>query len=116
MSKKPRKKKGGNKKKRPQKRSTDSAAPKPPKKNKDAEALKSMGIGVLIFVAIAVLFFVKIGGETPVNHLVKAVSSAPKDGKGAKTPKGEGNKAPQDKHSKSDQADLDKLVNKKAGQ
>ena len=38
-------------------------------------AVRGMLYGAGIFAVLAILFFVRIGGETPFNHLVNAVSS-----------------------------------------
>ena len=85
-----------------------------------------MGIGAAVFAAVAIFFFLRIGGETPFNHLVKlfgsdAPAAAPKEP--GKKPTGQRSEAAvpkvarnaksapsQDQHSERDQKSLDDLV------
>ena len=53
---------------RKKKKKNESA---PPRRRRDgAAAFKGMLVGGVICVAFALVFFVRIGGETPFNHLV----------------------------------------------
>ncbi len=116
------------KKKKKQQRKKSASGDLPPQpKGDDMTAMKSMGYGAVGFVVIAVFFFLRLGGDTPFNHLVKLFSSdkppvtAPKtdDGKSGKAPTRKAlptvaknaDRAPaQDRHTAKDQKSLDDLV------
>mgnify|MGYP001026001066 CR=1 FL=1 len=65
-----------NKKRTSKKRSRARNPGPPPRRKRDGkEALRGMLYGAGIFAVLALVFFVRIGGETPFNHLVNAFSS-----------------------------------------
>ncbi len=106
----------------------------PRKKGDDATALKSMGIGVGIFLLLAIIFLMPIAGDTPFNHLLGLFKSdAPAAGAPAdsdKKPSGKvkakpsptkiarsgnaGSAPPLDDVSDEEQGDLDDLIDKKS--
>lgn len=90
------------KKKQQRKKSSSGDIP-PQKKGDDMTALKSMGYGALIFVVLAAFFFLRVGGDTPFNHLVGLFAS---DAKPAAT----------DSHTPEEQKALDDLVDSRTKQ
>lgn len=115
------------KQKKDQRKKSSSGDIPPQKKGDDVTALKSMGIGAAVFAVVAIVFFLKIGGDTPFNHAVKLFSpapapvTAPKDGaakpgssRSAKAiPKvaaNAGSAPAADKHTRREQESLDDLV------
>ncbi len=66
-----------NKKRTSKKRSrARNPGPAPRRKRDGKEALRGMLFGAGIFAVLALIFFVRIGGETPFNHLVNSLSSS----------------------------------------
>ena len=59
-------------KQRKKKKSSGGGTP-PPRRRDGSKALKGMAIGGGLFLAMTIFFFVRIGGETPFNHLVNLV-------------------------------------------
>ena len=60
---------------RSKRRSQRSTSPIPRRRRDEKAALRGMMIGGGILVLIALVAFVRIGGETPLNHLIAAFSS-----------------------------------------
>ena len=103
--------------------------PRPQRRGNANEAIKGMMTGVVIFLLIAFCFFVKVGGETPFNHLVGLFPEEPEKeqrrGKADKTskttiPSRIGQSAanapdapPQEKLTDSDKDGLDRLIKSK---
>ena len=67
--------------KRSQKRSRKGAsrqgrsAPPPRRRRDEKAALKGIGFGLGFFVVLTLLTFVKVGGDTPFNHVIKFFDS-----------------------------------------
>ncbi|MEE2786152.1 MAG: hypothetical protein VX589_02365 [Myxococcota bacterium] len=64
-------------KKNTRRKSSARTSQPPPRRRRDGkEAIRGMMYGGLIFAALAVVFFVRIGEKTPFNHLVDTLTPA----------------------------------------
>jgi len=108
------KSKSSSRKKKNNRKKRSGGGRPPPRKRDDGAALRGMLIGAGVFVFIAILLLVPVGGKTAFNHVLGALGL---DGDDAAevdvSADTAGKAAPQENLSEAEQGGLDNLIDKK---